>query len=58
MSIVTSQQLTRYYEQYKDVTFNKEVTTAAGPGGKRRVPQDTGSASACMVFSSSPPPLA
>jgi hypothetical protein len=55
MSIITSQQLTRYYEQYKstDVTFNKQVISALGLVGKgvhlkiqdRQLP--------CMVFSSS-----
>jgi hypothetical protein len=55
MSIVTSQQLTRYYEQYKstDVTFNKQVISAVGLVTKgvylklqdRQLP--------CMVFSSS-----
>ncbi|HTO23931.1 MAG TPA: PilZ domain-containing protein [Spirochaetia bacterium] len=55
MSIVTTQQLSRYYEQYRttDVTFNKQVIAAVGlvPKGvylktlDRQVP--------CMVFSSS-----
>ena len=55
MSIVTTQQLGRYYEQYRttDVTFNKQVIAAVGlvPKGvylktlDRQVP--------CMVFSSS-----
>ena len=55
MSIVTSQQLTRYYEQYKstDVTFNKQVVAGLGLVAKgvylkiqdRQIP--------CMVFSSS-----
>jgi hypothetical protein len=55
MSIVTMQQLTRYYEQYRttDVTFNKQVISAVGlvPKGvylkilDRQIP--------CMVFSSS-----
>ncbi len=55
MSIVTTQQLSRYYEQYRttDVTFNKQVIAAVGlvPRGvylkilDRQIP--------CMVFSSS-----
>jgi hypothetical protein len=55
MSIITMQQLTRYYEQYRttDVTFNKQVISAVGlvPKGvyfkilDRQIP--------CMVFSSS-----
>jgi len=55
MSIVTMQQLARYYEQYRttDVTFNKEVIRAVGlvPKGvylkihDRQIP--------CIVFSSS-----
>ena len=55
MSIVTSQQLARYYEQYKstDVTFNKQVASATGLVSRsvylkiqdRQIP--------CIVFSSS-----
>jgi len=55
MSIVTSQQLARYYEQYKstDVSFNKQVMSATGLISRsvylkikdRQIP--------CMVFSSS-----
>lgn len=55
MSIVTSQQLNRYYEQYRatDVTFNKQVISALGLVGRgvylkiqdRQVP--------CLVFSTS-----
>jgi len=55
MSIITMQQLTRYYEQYRttEVTFNKQVISAVGlvPKGvylkilDRQIP--------CMVFSSS-----
>jgi hypothetical protein len=55
MSIVTMQQLSRYYEQYRttDVTFNKQVISAVGmvPKGvylktlDRQIP--------CMVFSAS-----
>lgn len=55
MSIITSQQLARYYEQYKttDVTFNKQVIAATGLVPRnvylklldRQIP--------CIVFSSS-----
>ncbi len=55
MSIVTSQQLARYYEQFKstDVTFNKQVIAATGLVSRsvylkiqdRQIP--------CIVFSSS-----
>jgi len=55
MSIVTSQQLSRYYEQYKntEVTFNKQVAVATGLVNRnvyfkvldRQVP--------CIVFSAS-----
>lgn len=55
MSIITSQQLSRYYEQYKstDVTFNKQVISALGlvPKGVYLKIQDR--QLPCMVFSSS-----
>ena len=55
MSIVTSQQLTRYYEQYKttDVTFNKQVITALGLVGKGVYLKIQDRQLPCMVFSSS-----
>jgi hypothetical protein len=55
MSIVTSQQLTRYYEQYKsiDVTFNKEVIAALGLVGKGVYLKILDRQLPCMVFASS-----
>jgi len=55
MSIVTSQQLTRYYEQYKstDVTFNKQVSTALGLVAKGVYLKIQDRQLPCMVFSSS-----
>jgi hypothetical protein len=55
MSIVTSQQLTRYYEQYKttDVTFNKQVIAALGLVTKGVYLKIQDRQLACMVFSSS-----
>jgi hypothetical protein len=55
MSIVTSQQLTRYYEQYKtiDVTFNKQVIAALGLVGKGVYLKIQDRQLPCMVFSSS-----
>ncbi len=55
MSIVTSQQLTRYYEQYKttDVTFNKQVITALGLVAKGVYLKVQDRQLPCMVFSSS-----
>jgi hypothetical protein len=55
MSIVTSQQLTRYYEQYKttDVTFNKQVISALGLVTKGVYLKIQDRQLACMVFSSS-----
>src|SRR5208337_2619516 len=55
MSIVTSQQLTRYYEQYKstDVTFNKEVIGAVGLVAKGVYLKILDRQLPCMVFSSS-----
>ena len=55
MSIVTSQQLTRYFEQYKatDVTFNKQVITALGLVGKGVYLKIQDRQLPCMVFSSS-----
>ena len=55
MSIVTSQQLTKYYEQYKttDVTFNKQVITALGLVAKGVYLKIQDRQLPCMVFSSS-----
>jgi hypothetical protein len=55
MSIVTSQQLTRYYEQYKstDVTFNKQVISALGLVTKGVYLKIQDRQLSCMVFSSS-----
>src|SRR5271157_4322955 len=55
MSIVTSQQLTRYYEQYKttDVTFNKQVITALGLVAKGVYLKIQDRQLPCIVFSSS-----
>jgi hypothetical protein len=55
MSIVTSQQLTKYYEQYKttDVTFNKQVISALGLVTKGVYLKIQDRQLACMVFSSS-----
>ncbi|MGO9310583.1 MAG: PilZN3 domain-containing protein [Spirochaetia bacterium] len=55
MSIVTSQQLTRYYEHYKttDVTFNKQVITALGLVVKGVYLKIQDRQLPCMVFSSS-----
>jgi len=55
MSIITSQQLTRYYEQYKttDVTFNKEVITALGLVARGVYLKIQDRQLPCMVFSSS-----
>jgi hypothetical protein len=55
MSIVTSQQLTRYYEQYKstDVTFNKQVITALGLVARGVYLKILDRQLPCMVFSSS-----
>jgi len=55
MSIITSQQLTRYYEQYKstDVTFNKQVISALGLVGKGVYLKIQDRQLPCMVFSSS-----
>jgi hypothetical protein len=55
MSIVTSQQLTRYYEQYKtiDVTFNKEVIAALGLVARGVYLKIQDRQLPCMVFSSS-----
>ncbi len=55
MSIITSQQLTRYYEQYKstDVTFNKQVISALGLVAKGVYLKIQDRQLPCMVFSSS-----
>jgi hypothetical protein len=55
MSIVTSQQLTRYYEQYKstDVTFNKQVISAVGLLARGVYLKLQDRQLSCMVFSSS-----
>jgi hypothetical protein len=55
MSIVTSQQLSRYYEQYKttDVTFNAQVITALGLVAKGVYLKIQDRQLPCMVFSSS-----
>ena len=55
MSIITSQQLTRYYEQYKstDVTFNKQVISAVGLVTQGVYLKIQDRQLPCMVFSSS-----
>lgn len=55
MSIITSQQLTKYYEQYKstDVTFNKQVISAVGLVAKGVYLKIQDRQLPCMVFSSS-----
>ena len=55
MSIVTTQQLTRYYEQYKgtDVTFNKQVISAVGLVVKGVYLKIQDRQLSCTVFSSS-----
>ena len=55
MSIITSQQLTRYYEQYKstDVTFNKQVISALGLVAKGVYLKIQDRQLPCMVFASS-----
>jgi hypothetical protein len=55
MSIVTTQQLTRYYEQYKttDVTFNKQVIAALGLVARGVYLKILDRQLPCMVFSSS-----
>jgi PilZ domain len=55
MSIITSQQLTKYYEQYTtvDVTFNKQVVTALGLVTKGVYLKIQDRQLPCMVFSSS-----
>ena len=55
MSIVTSQQLARYYEQYKstDVTFNRQVTAALGLIAKGVYLKIQDLQLPCTVFSSS-----
>jgi hypothetical protein len=55
MSIITSQQLARYYEHYKatDVTFNKEVIGATGLVTRNVYLKVLDRQVACMVFSSS-----
>ncbi len=55
MSIVTSQQILRYYEQYKgtDVTFNKQVISAVGLVPKGIFIKFSDRQISCTVFSSS-----
>jgi hypothetical protein len=55
MSIVTSQQLARYYEQYKtmDVTFNKQVISATGLVARNVYLKVQDRQIPCAVFSSS-----
>ncbi len=55
MSIITSQQLTRYYEQYKstDVTFNKQVISALGLVAKGVYLKIQDRQLPCLIFSSS-----
>ena len=55
MSIVTMQQLSRYYEQYRttDVTFNKQVISAVGLVPKGVYLKTLDRQISCMVFSSS-----
>jgi hypothetical protein len=55
MSIVTSQQLARYYEQYQntDVTFNKQVITATGLVARNVYLKVQDRQIPCAVFSSS-----
>jgi hypothetical protein len=55
MSIITSQQLARYYEQYKstDVTFNRQVVAGLGLVAKGVYLKIQDQQLPCMVFSSS-----
>jgi hypothetical protein len=55
MSIVTTQQLARYYEQYRttEVTFNKQVATATGLVAKNVYLKIKDRQLSCIVFSSS-----
>ncbi len=55
MSIVTTQQLARYYEQYRttEVTFNKQVATATGLVAKNVYLKILDRQLSCVVFSSS-----
>jgi hypothetical protein len=55
MSIVTTQQLARYYEQYRttEVTFNKQVATATGLVAKNVYLKMPDRQLSCIVFSSS-----
>jgi len=55
MSIVTTQQLSRYYEQYRttDVTFNKQVISAVGLVARGVYLKTPDRQIPCMVFSSS-----
>jgi hypothetical protein len=55
MSIITTQQLAKYYEHYKgtDVTFNKEVIAATGLVTRNVYLKVQDRQVACMVFSSS-----
>jgi hypothetical protein len=55
MSIITSQQIARYYDQYKttDVTFNKQVISALGLVAKGVYLKIQDRQLPCVVFSSS-----
>jgi hypothetical protein len=55
MSIVTTQQLARYYEQHRttEVTFNKQVATATGLVAKNVYLKIQDRQLSCIVFSSS-----
>ena len=55
MSIITSQQIVRYFEQYRetDVTFNKQVVVATGLVSKNVYLKVLDRQWSCVVFSSS-----
>lgn len=55
MSIVTTQQLARYYDQYRttEVTFNKQVAAATGLVGRNVYLKILDRQLSCIVFSSS-----
>jgi hypothetical protein len=55
MSLITSQQLANYYQQYRgvDVTFNKEVTRALGLIPRQVFFKCLGTQVPCIIYSSS-----
>ena len=55
MSIITSQQLNKYYESYKavDVTFTKELINATGLDGRQVYFKYRQGQKPCVIYSSS-----